>query len=153
MACNEPISPLRLRYSESFGEAEVAWRLHVFNEVEALGWCAAEIRRHYPGSRIAVISDGDGLDYGRVIAEHRLSFVRGEQLRPTGSGHRYVVRLLETMLAGPETYLFKIDPDTWVRRRFRRLPLFSGRFGTIESRSELYRKANRNETSSSFSSQ
>lgn len=134
----ETIDPLRLRYTDSFADSDVAWCLHVFNELEALRWCAAEIRRHYPGSRIAVISDGDDVDYEPIVAEYALSLIRGEHWRPTATGHRYVARLLETMLAVPETYLFKIDPDTWVRRRFRRLPLFSCLFGTIESRSELY---------------
>jgi hypothetical protein len=136
----EPIDRLRLRYSDSFTDADVGWCLHVYNEFEALRWCAGEIRRHYPASRIAVISDGNATDYGSVAAEFGLSLVRGEHWRPTASGHLYVERLLRTMLAGPETYLFKIDPDTWVRRRFRRLPLFSCLFGTIESISEVYRQ-------------
>jgi hypothetical protein len=136
----EPIERIRFRYTHSIDDADVAWCLHVFNEREALRWCVGEIRRHYAASRISVISDGDATDYGPLAVEFGLSFVRGEHLRPTATGHLYVERLLKTMVSGPETYLFKIDPDTWIRRRFNKLPLFSCLLGTIESISEVYRQ-------------
>ena len=44
--------------------------------------------------------------------------------------------MLTHMLAGDETYFFKIDRDTRVWRRFRCLPAFSSMFGTLETISE-----------------
>ena len=52
------------------------------------------------------------------------------------TGHLHLRRMLTHMLAGDETYFFKIDPDTRVWRRFRCLPAFSSMFGTLETISE-----------------
>jgi hypothetical protein len=43
-------------------------------------------------------------------------------------------------MPGPETYTFKIDPDTRVWRRFQRLPGFSSIFGTLETATEHRRE-------------
>jgi len=83
-----------------------------------------------------VISDGDGVDYSDIVAEHALDFVKGEHLMHLRSAHLYVTRLLRTLLDGPEPYLFKIDPDTKVWRRLNACPAFTSVFGTLETVSE-----------------
>jgi len=52
------------------------------------------------------------------------------------TGHLYVLRMLRALLAGPEQYLFRIDPDTLVWRTFTKLPSFTCLFGTMETISE-----------------
>jgi hypothetical protein len=47
-----------------------------------------------------------------------------------------VRRLLDALANGDEAYCFKIDPDTAIWRRFRRLPAFSSVFGTLETVTE-----------------
>jgi hypothetical protein len=53
-----------------------------------------------------------------------------------GTCHLYVQRLLRALTDGPESYLFRIDPDARVWRRFQFLPAFTSVFGTIENATE-----------------
>jgi hypothetical protein len=47
--------------------------------------------------------------------------------------HLYVSRMLQQGLAGGEQFLFRIDPDTRIWRRFGWLPGFPCAFGTLET--------------------
>jgi len=111
----------------------VAWCVQAHGSRAQLEWWAPLARRHFPGSRIVIISDGDDDRYDDLAARYRFDYIRGQHLMALDSADLYVTRLLNALLAGPETYLFRIDPDARICRRFRQLPAFSSIFGTLET--------------------
>jgi hypothetical protein len=131
-----PIQPFRLTYHNDVPNDEIAWAMHVHHSHGQVEWCLDLLRRSYPDSRVVLINDGDGEDYAAVCRDYRCAYVAGQHLHRLETCHLYVRRTLETLVAGPETYCFKIDPDTGVWRRFRRLPAFSCMFGTLETITE-----------------
>jgi hypothetical protein len=52
------------------------------------------------------------------------------------NGGAVIERMLELFLERPTRYLFKIDPDTVIHRRFKYLPVCSGVFGTLQCEEE-----------------
>ena len=130
------IEPIRFRWSGPPPDEDVAFAIQVFRSRDQLRWCLEGLRRHYPTARVVVISDGDDEDYSDIVSTYGLDFVEGEHLMRLGSAHLYVTRLLRALLAGPEPYLFKIDPDTKVWRRLDTCPEFTSVFGTLETMSE-----------------
>jgi hypothetical protein len=103
---------LRIAHDVAPDDDDVAFGIQVFESYDQLSWCLPHLRGHYPSSRVMIIADGDG--------------------------HRYARRLLGCLLSGPERYLFRLDPDALVWRRFTSLPRFSCMFGTIETLSEAH---------------
>ena len=92
------------------------------------------LRLHYPESRVLVRSDGDRSPnnqelFNAFLAEYR----EEEQLFPIEHGGALVKRTFELFLEEPTAYLFKLDPDTAVYRRFRFLPKDNGAFGAVQS--------------------
>jgi len=130
------IDPVRLGWNVQPRDADVAFAIQVFRSRDQLRWCVESLRRHYPTARVVVISDGDGEDYSDIGTTYALDYIRGEHLMRLQSAHRYVTRLLQALVAGPEPYLFKIDPDTKVWRRLETCPAFTSVFGTLETVSE-----------------
>jgi hypothetical protein len=130
------IAPTRFTWSPDPSDSDIAWVIQLFRHREQLRWAAQFLRRHYPRSRVVIISDGDGEDYQDIADEYTFDYVRGAHLMLLETSHEYMVRMLRTLVAGNETYLFKIDPDTRVWRRFRNCPAFTCLFGTLETVSE-----------------
>lgn len=130
------IESIRIRFRANIPDTEIAWGMHLNNERHQLAWCAPLLREHYPRSRIVVVTDGDSEVYEDLAERWKLDLVHGEKLYGCSTSHAFVNRLLANLLRGSETYLFKIDPDTRVWRRFRELPAVTSVFGTLESLSE-----------------
>jgi asparagine synthase (glutamine-hydrolysing) len=94
-----------------------------------------DLRRHFPMARVIVRSDGDDDPmHHRLVDRHRLEYRLEDRLFPIENGGRLVHRMLQMFLERPTRYLFKIDPDTAVHRRFTSLPARSGHFGTVQGR-------------------
>ncbi|MCE9582433.1 MAG: hypothetical protein K8T20_08070 [Planctomycetes bacterium] len=121
-------------------DAEVAWclQLHKSRPEE----CLRHLRASWPGSRVVLLVDGDPANLPRYQAigrEFRATVVPGEHLMKLDTCHRYVERLLQQGIAGPERYFFRIDPDTRIWRRFSWLPDLPCAFGTLETLSVAFR--------------
>ena len=66
------------------------------------------------------------------IAVHDVDLRLESRLFSIENGGAIIERMLLLFLEKPTRYLFKIDPDTVIHRRFRYLPLRSGVFGTLQ---------------------
>jgi hypothetical protein len=108
-----------------------------YKNYEATAECLTDLRKHYPGSRVILRSDGDPDRRFPILAKHHNADFRGE-LRLFGieNGGAVIERMLVIFLEKPTRYLFKIDPDTVIHRRFRYLPVLSGLFGTLQCEQE-----------------
>lgn len=130
------IEHVRHRLRGGIADTDVAWCVQLYRSRRQLAWCAPRLRRHFPRSRVVLIGDGDGEQYGDLARQFGFRFVPGEHLMALPTCHRYVTRLLDALLEGPEDYLFRIDPDARVWRPFRHLPAFTSVFGTLETLTE-----------------
>jgi hypothetical protein len=64
---------------------------------------------------------------------HDAEFCAESRLFGIENGGAVIERMLVLFLERPTRYLFKIDPDTVIHRRFRYLPVRSGLFGTLQT--------------------
>jgi hypothetical protein len=109
----------------------------IYKNYDATAECLTDLRKHYPGSRVILRSDGDPDPRFPILAKRHNADFRGE-LRLFGieNGGAVIERMLVIFLEKPTRYLFKIDPDTVIHRRFRYLPVLSGLFGTLQCEQE-----------------
>lgn len=99
--------------------------------------CLADLRKHYPASRVILRSDGDRDPRLTVLAKRNKVDLRLEsRLFGIENGGAVIERMLVLFLEKPTRYLFKIDPDTVIHRRFKYLPVRSGLFGTLQTEHE-----------------
>ncbi len=116
-----------------FVDADLCFVAHTYRDGRRLAWMLAHLRRHYPGARVVVIADGDDDPNLPAIArDHAAEFLAGDRLFPLHHGGKVVHRMLEVFLDRPCAYLFKVDPDTGIHRRFRHLPRLDGFFGSLQ---------------------
>jgi hypothetical protein len=108
-----------------------------YQNYDATAQCLADLRKHYSTSRVILRSDGDPDPRLLILAGRNEIDFRGE-LRLFGieNGGAIIERMLELFLERPTPYLFKIDPDTVIHRRFHYLPLRNGLFGTLQTERE-----------------
>lgn len=108
-----------------------------YKDYDAMAECLADLRKHYSTSRVILRSDGDPDPRLPILARRNEVDFRAE-LRLFGieNGGAVIERMLELFLERPTPYLFKIDPDTVIHRRFHYLPVRSGLFGTLQTESE-----------------
>ena len=109
----------------------------VYQNYAATADCLRDLRKHYPASRVILRSDGDPDPRFPVLAS-RNNVDFHEELRLFGieNGGAVIERMLVLFLEKPTRYLFKIDPDTVIHRRFNYLPDRSGVFGTLQCEDE-----------------
>jgi len=105
-----------------FTDHDLTFYLQVYRDYARARWCLTHLRRHYPDSRVIVCSDGDpDPRFARLVDEFRVEYHVGQRMYPLQYGGRMLERML--LLWGMDTdYLFSIDPDTKIERRFRWLP-------------------------------
>lgn len=133
---NQKIRRFRYSFCSNPLDSDIAWAIPVYKSRQQLQWCLSHLRRHYPKSRVMLISEGDDDKYDDIASDFKCHHVHGELLLHLQTCHLWVDRILRSLLAGDETYLIKIDPDTGVWRRLSALPAFSSLFGTLETISE-----------------
>lgn len=102
-----------------------------------LDWCLENFRQHHPEMPGVLISDG--LQYWHATAAKRfgLRHVCGEYWKHVRFGGLWLQRMLENgrrlaAEAGCDT-LWKIDPDTWIRRPFASAPPDADYFGHLHN--------------------
>jgi hypothetical protein len=109
----------------------------LYKNYERTAECLTDLRKHYPRSRVILRSDGDPDPRFPILAQRHNADFRGEsRLFNIENGGAVIERMLEIFFEKPTRYLFKIDPDTVIHRRFRRLPVLSGLFGTLQCEQE-----------------
>lgn len=108
-----------------------------YKNYDAAAECLADLRKHYSASRVILRSDGDPDQRLPILAEQfKVEFHDEERLFGIENGGAIIERMLELFIAKPSRYLFKIDPDTVIHRKFRYLPVRSGLFGTLQCEEE-----------------
>jgi hypothetical protein len=108
-----------------------------YHDYDAAAECLADLRRHYPASRVILRSDGDpDPRLPRLAESYQVDFRQESRLFTIENGGAVIERMLVLFLEKPSRYLFKIDPDTVIHRRFKYLPVRDGLFGTIQTAPE-----------------
>lgn len=116
-----------------YGDEDITWYLQVYRDPAETVQALRSLRCHYPRSRVVVLSDGDDDPRFPCIARRfGAEYMAGERLYGIEHGGRMIQRMFDAFLAKPTDYLFKIDTDTRVHRRFRFLPVGCAMFGTLE---------------------
>ena len=141
------IEPMRQRWNTEISDSDIAWCVQLYRSKAQLEWWGPLFRAAYPRSRVVLITDGDGEDYTAIARHFGFDLLEGGHLMALPTCDQYVRRMLTALLDGSEAYLFRIDPDARVWRRFNRMPAFSSVFGTLETfteggRSEIMVPAN-----------
>ena len=118
----------------NYRDEDLTFFTQVYKNYDATTECLGDLRKHYPASRVILRSDGDPDQRFPALAERNEAEFRGE-LRLFGieNGGAVIERMLVLFLEKPTRYLFKIDPDTVIHRRFLYLPVRSGLFGTLQT--------------------
>lgn len=130
------IDPVRFRYRLGVPDRDIVWAIQLYRSGIQIDWCLEHLRATHPNSRVVLIVDGDGHDYGATARANDCVLIEGTHLHRLDTCHLYVRRLLHAMAEGGESYAFRIDPDTCVWRQFAALPAFSCMFGTLETITE-----------------
>jgi hypothetical protein len=121
----------------SYSDNDLTFFALVYKDYDATATCLKELRKHYPSSRVVLRSDGDQDPRFHLLANaHQVDFREEPRLFGIENGGAVIERMLEIFLETPTGYLFKIDPDTAIHRRFKYLPLRSGVFGTLQCEEE-----------------
>jgi hypothetical protein len=109
----------------------------VYHDYDQAAECLRDLRIHYPASPVILRSDGDPDPRLPILAkDYKVDFHNEERLFGIENGGAIIERMLELFFAKPTPYLFKIDPDTVIHRRFQYLPVRSGLFGTPQCEDE-----------------
>lgn len=105
-----------------YTDADLTFYLQVYRDVARAAWCLTALRQHFPHARVLVVSDGDrDLRYAALRRRFGVEFRLGERLYPRQYGGRMIERMLRLWNTQTD-FLFKIDPDALVQRRFQWLP-------------------------------
>jgi len=119
--------------SDSPRDDQLCFYLNVHRDHDLAASCLRRLRRRYPAARVMVVSDGDDDPRYPLLARlHGAEYVRGERLYLLPCGGRLVQRMLDLFAEAPAEWLFKLDPDTRLHRRFRYAPSGCAVFGTLE---------------------
>ena len=116
-----------------YGDDHLTFFALIYKNYDATAECLGDLRKHYSSSRVILRSDGDSDPRFPPLAErHKVDFRAESRLFGIENGGAVIERMLVMFLEKPTRYLFKIDPDTVIHRRFKYLPVRSGLFGTLQ---------------------
>ncbi len=120
-----------------YRDNDLTFFILVYKNYDATAECLTDLRKHYPRSRVILRSDGDPDPRFPILAKRNHADFRAEsRLFGIENGGAVIERMLVLFLEKPTRYLFKIDPDTVIHRRFQSLPVRSGLFGTLQTEQE-----------------
>ena len=123
--------------SINYSDDDLTFFALVYKDYDATAACLTDLRKHYPSSRVVLRSDGDqDPRFPPLASNHKVDFRSESRLFAIENGGAVIERMLEIFLERPTRYLFKIDPDTAIHRRFKYLPVHSGVFGTLQCEQE-----------------
>lgn len=124
-------------WTTSYADSDLTFFMIVFRNFDLAEASLKELRDHFPGAHVVVRSDGDpDPRYHQLSRRYKVDYRAEDRLFSARHGGAVVQRMLEIFLQQPTTYLFKIDPDTEIHRRFSYLPAESAMFGTVQGASD-----------------
>lgn len=130
-----PLAVFRRTRQRTYSDDDLTFFMLIYRDHEAADRCLARLRSHFPHARVIVRSDGDGDQrHPELIGRYGVEYHAEPRLFPVENGGAVIARMLELFLQRPTRYLFKIDPDTMIHRRFRYLPAHDALFGTLQGR-------------------
>jgi hypothetical protein len=119
--------------STNYCDDDLTFFALTYKNYDAAAECLQDLRKHYSTSRVILRSDGDPDPRFPILAEdHNVDFRAELRLFGIENGGAIIERMLALFLERPTRYLFKIDPDTAIHRRFKYLPVSNGIFGTLQ---------------------
>jgi len=125
------------QYPLNYGDHDLTFFLSVYQDYDATVACLADLRKCYPASRVILRSDGDSDPRFQLLASgHQVVYRDEPRLFEIKNGGALIERMLTIFVERPTRYLFKIDPDTVIHRRFTYLPSRTGVFGTLQCQAE-----------------
>ncbi len=110
-----------------YTDADITFYLVVYQDFDRAVWCLQNVRTHYPFARIVIDVDGDNDPRWASLRElFHVDVFYGGRLFVIPCGGQLVLRALRRYVDVPAVsrWLFRIDTDTEVRRRFHELPPF-----------------------------
>lgn len=126
----------RLAAKKNHVDSDLVFFMPVFRDSPVALASLARIRRHYPGSRIVVLSDGDDTFPGDDVKNRfGAEYVLGDNAYGIEQGGRMIHRILDHYMKEPAGWLVRIDSDARLDRRFAWLPTRMGLYGRIGRRS------------------
>ena len=121
--------------NRDYTDSDLTFFMLIYRDFPLANRSLARLRRHFPEARVVVRSDGDDDPrHAELVARYGVEYHREPRLFPVENGGAIVVRMLELYLERPTRYLFKLDTDTLVHRRFRYLPARDALFGTLQGK-------------------
>lgn len=110
-----------------YRDEDLTFYLVVYKDYERATWCFDNLRRCYPNARLVVDVDGDTDDRWalcRHLYDAEVNY--GKRLFLLKHGGDIIKRMLQRHAEDPthRRWMFRIDTDTEIRRRFKYLPLY-----------------------------
>ncbi len=120
-------------------EKDLTFFINVYRDVDLLYNCLFQLRKHYPKCPLILRSDGDNNPAIKELSEkYNATFFYRERLIELKFGGAIVHEMLELFLRNSNSrFLFKMDPDTLVHRKFNSLPGNSCIFGMVQEEAGL----------------
>jgi len=116
---------------------DLTFFMGLYRDLSRAQGALCRLRAHFPKARVIVRSDGDkNPKYQELIARYDVEYWEEERLFPVKNGGAMIARILELYLDQPTPFLFRIDTDTAVYRRFHFLPEQNGVFGSLQKNRE-----------------
>lgn len=105
-----------------YTDDDLTFHMQVYHDFERAEQALTSLREHFPRSRMLVVSDGDrDLRFASFRERFDAEVHYCERLYPLKFGGQMIERMF-SLWGMQSDYLFKIDPDACVHRRFRFLP-------------------------------
>lgn len=120
------------------GDADIVFVMPVFRDAPVADASLRRLRRHYPGARVVLISDGDpGFPGDAMVRRHRVEYALGENLYGMTHGGALIHRFLSHYMERPARWLVRMDTDARIDRRFAHLPGRMGVHGAVNARGNI----------------
>lgn len=105
-------------------EKEITFYFSVYNEFDLAIRLLNQIRFFYPHNQIICVTDGTtDLKFESLCKDSNVKYFVGRRLFPQRFGAAWSTRMLLSYLSNsPSKYLVKLDPDSFLNRKFRYLP-------------------------------
>lgn len=111
---------------QPFSDEKVAFLFHVYQEFELAERLVSQLRFFFPLSNILGIADGTySYSFNEFAWQHNVKYIEGDRLFYQRTSNEWIKRMFWFYLVSSRSsYLIKIDPDSYVLRRFNYLPSF-----------------------------
>jgi len=121
----------------AYSDDDITFFMGLYRDRVGAEGALSRLRANFPTARVIIRSDGDKDPQNKELSERfEVEYWAEERLFPIENGGALIARMLELYLDYSTRFVFKIDTDTAVHRRFRFLPEQSGVFGSLQASRE-----------------